>query len=316
MAMQTATQPNAASLEQELQRRGLGAYNGQYRSAPLDFGRWDQASSNASGSSVNSASASTAATTGDHDALDPQQAAAFDQLVQENGEQGADYIMEALAGVLGAGALYGAYRLWRSRRGGTNSVHSRAATGGGASGELPVDVTYEDPTRPALPSDVTPIDGEFSEQRLLTDRRALPGPNTTSAIADNTSTGTQSTPTTIREQLEASAGARRRMSREQAQGVADRAARGQPSDVGTIAGTEDLGTYSEEDIRRANAIADELIAQRTGRGRGSTSAPVYAPRANEPVANQRPALVNEILRVMREAITNPAVARQLPRVIR
>lgn len=99
--------------------------------------------------------------------------------------------------------------------------------------------------------------------------------------------------------------------RDRAALMQERGSRAQPNDMDTIPMGEDLNAYTEEEIRQANAIADELIAQRirgqrsVARGRrraGTPSAPVYAPNSNMPVTEQRPALVNEILRVLRRGI--------------
>lgn len=306
-----STRPSPSQLEQELAARGLAAHNQQYRSAPLDFSKWDQPLSN--GTSSGGAGGVDGAAAASNDTEQAQEAE-FERLVAAHGQVGADGIIDELVALgIGGAALYGAYRLWKSRRGGGN-VDPRVATEGFV-GDNPVQQSVDPRNAGAIGNVGTPIDAEFTEvpQQAIAGQRALPSPDLQLAgpVADNAQSAQ---PQTVREQLEASAGARRRMSREQAQGVADRAARGQPNDVPTIAAEEDLSGYSEEDIRRANALADELIAQRTRTGRGSTNAPVYAPRANEPVANQRPALVNEILRVMREAATQPGVARGLTRV--
>lgn len=229
--------------------------------------------------------------------------ALFAQMSAEspNGDaSGAIGALEAV-GALAAGSAI-AYAMWRRSRaqpdaaGATPPPSSSTAVAGG----LRVG---------SMPGGDNIIDGEFTE----VNEPRLPPPARAEAPK----------PSSVANELAASRGAQRRLSRDQAGKVQQRAARGTQSDVAPIQGQDMATHYSEEDIRHANALADELIAQRmqgqrevrSGRRRaGAPSAPINPARPNQGVSEARPSLVNEILRQIMDA-RNPA-ARILRRGIR
>lgn len=105
--------------------------------------------------------------------------------------------------------------------------------------------------------------------------------------------------------------------RPQAQQRQARAARGQPNDIATIPMGEDISGVPEDTVRRANELADAIIAQRLrgqrstrSRIAGSPTAPIYRERMDEPIANQRPALVNEMIRLIQSNNGNQQVPSQ------
>lgn len=298
--------PAPASVQDELASRGLAAYNGSFRDAPLfpNSPTTPAASANgAAGGSVRAAGSPSmrdvAGAVSREQDITPQMQQAFQEADAQTGGNGATVVAALVtAGVLGAGAL-GTYRAWRNRQTGGNAdspiptepSRAMSATGGVDNPSGVVDggtihgTPIPDPVRPQLSGPSSALPG--AEQ-----------PSTTRVLGEN----------------------RRRAI---ARGVQQRGATPQPSDVGALT-ANDESAYSFDDIRRANALADELIARRlqgqgqVARGRsraGAPSAPIYAPRANEPITNQRPALVNEILRIMQNAAHNPAVTRALPRMV-
>lgn len=298
-------QQQPTSVQDELASRGLAAYNGNFRDAPLfpNSSTAPAASTNgAAGGSVHAAGAPTMRDVGTavqaEQDITPQMQQAFQDADAQTGGNGATVVAALVtAGVLGAGAL-AAYRTWRNRQ-----------TGGNADSAIPTEPSRAMSAAEGVPNPNVVGGGVLHGQAIPDPARPqLSGPSSTLPNAEQ--------PDTARV-----LGENRR--RAIARGVQQRGATPQPSDVGALT-APDESAYSFDDIRRANALADELIARRmqgqaqVARGRsraGAPSAPIYAPRANEPIANQRPALVNEILRIMQNVAHNPAVTRALPRMV-
>lgn len=308
-----ATQP---SIQDELAARGLAAYNGNMRFAPATAPA--APTNGAAGASVSpgvrAATQPRSLSMGDvgnavaqEQDIPPQMQQAFQQADEQTGGNGATVVASLIAaGVLGASAM-ALYRQYRNRM-----------AGGNASGVDPSATVLEPDTtstgRGVATRPENIIDGEFSEVQpaQVGRQRLLPSPE---APLPNRGQSAEE-PTVARALTENSRRAR-------ARGIGARGTTPQPNDISTINAPDEF-PYTEEDVRRANALADELIAQRlrgqgqVARGRaraGAPSAPIYAPRSNEPIANQRPALVNEILRIMQNAARNPGVARAIPRVV-
>lgn len=308
--------PVPASVQDELASRGLAAYNGSFRDAPLfpNSPTTPAASANgAAGGSVRAAGSPSmrdvAGAVSREQDITPQMQQAFTQADAQTGGNGATVVAALVtAGVLGAGAL-GAYRAWRNR-----------LTGGNADSPIP--------TEPSRAMSAAGADMSGSGGANVVDGGTIHGTPIPDPVRPQLSGPTSALPSAEQPSTARVLGENRR--RAIARGVQQRGATPQPSDVGALTANDEF-PYSEEDVRRANALADELIAQRlrgqaqvrgatnnasrVRRSTGAPSAPIYAPRADEPIANQRPALVNEILRIMQNAAHNPAVTRALPRLV-
>lgn len=312
---QAQSQQQSPGVADALAARGLRTYTNHLRYRPLTPSQDADPMANAiaggeastapvagsanggSGSGGVTAAAPTVNTALGDSAADPALIQQFEQAAAQSPDGDPDsMILPLLAvGALGVGAL-AAYRKWKANRPAPTAPIPVDGSGGGALVAAPA-ASAPNPQQGLLnqlPEDGI-IDGEFTE----VNEPRLPPPEQV-----------QPKPATVAEALTARPGAQRRMSSEQARTTQQRAAQGQPNDQAPIRMNDEF-PYPEEQIRQANAIADELIAQRlrgqrqvrAGRSRaGAPSAPINprAPTAGN--AEARPALVNEILGILRRGI--------------
>lgn len=308
------------TIEELLRRRGLMSYNGNMRFSPLEMsgsGAGDTTagmagSGNGVATAANGANLSmgdVAGVVGSEQDIPDDMRRTFEGIAgNTQSEAEADQWIETLA-ALGAGGagMTALWYLWKRRNGlGTSGPSSGGnlpaaavpptAPNGGAGGSSTVNNSLRnDPgTAGALP-DNSIVDGEFSEVRP--EQIGARQPIITSEMPQ----GAPANDNTVAGAIAArrGAGVDRRA---QASDVAARAAAGQPNDVGTLRMGEDPNMYPEEVVRNGNALADEIIAarlrgqaSRRSRIAGSPTAPINRYRQNEPISNQRPGLVNEMI---------------------